>query len=75
LTPQALRITLPSERKRAWCGWMSDTPKEQPRARGKAARLAGALKVNLTRRKAQARQRAEQPSSAAGSEKPPTQGR
>jgi hypothetical protein len=58
---------------------MSDTPKEQPRARGKAARradrLAGALKVNLTRRKAQARQRAEQPSSAAGSGKPPTQGR
>jgi len=57
---------------------MPDQPKKQPRlgrdepARRKE-RLAAALKANLARRKAQARQRARHP--AGGPEEPETHGR
>jgi hypothetical protein len=57
---------------------MSDQPKKQPRlGRDEPARreerLAAALKANLARRKAQARQRARYP--AGGPEEPETHGR
>ncbi len=58
---------------------MPDQPKEPPRpGRDKPARrvdrLAVALKANLARRKAQARQRARHPA-AGGPEEPKTHGR
>ncbi len=57
---------------------MPDQPKEQPRPgrnepAGRDDRLAAALKANLARRKAQARQRARNP--ATGPEEPETHGR